>query len=225
MWVVCGYYIGKVYEEHAEQLKESLRVLNLSFDIQEISQQGNWYRNTQYKPTFLKMMLEKYAPDVNLVYVDVDAIFCRYPDYFDKLDKEPDVNIAVHLLDHGKRGRNNHPPEMLSGTIFLKNTETTERIVDEWIQECKQGNRLWDQRALAQVLRKYKYYLLPEEYTTIFDYMADVKNPVIKHFQASREERRKIVGVEIPRRDRKLISKPRIAIQNGQIRVKRMNPR
>ena len=226
MWIVCGYYTGDVYKVYAQKLIESLRALDISYDIIEIPQQGDWYKNTQYKPTFLKMMLKKH-PETNLIYVDTDAIFCRHPDYFDKLDKELEVNIAVHLLNHSKRRRKNHPAEMLSGTIYLKNTEKTRQIVDEWIVICEKGGTLWDQRALAEVLRNHRYHLLPEEYTTIFDYMSDVKDPVIKHFQASREERRKMEAkANTPLRQRSASnSTPRRVVQNGRVLIKRMNPR
>jgi len=225
MWIVCGYHTGKVYAEHAERLKESLRTLDLPFDVVAIESAGDWYKNTQYKPTFLKMMLKKHS-GTNLVYCDVDAIFCRPPDYFDTLDKTDKIDIAVHILDHSKRRRGNHVPEMLSGTIFLKNTKTTNQIIDEWILRCSAGGNLWDQRALAQILKnpKYRYAELPEEYTTIFDYMSDVKNPVIKHFQASREERRKKKGRKkgilalAPKR------KTRTTTQNNGIHIKRMRP-
>jgi len=156
-------------------------------------------------------MLEKHHPN-SVVYVDVDAIFCRHPKYFDKLDSTPEVNIAVHVLDHSKYRRKNHPPEMLSGTIFLKNTEITKQIVDEWILECRKDPKLWDQRALANVLRRYKYHLLPEEYTMIFDYMSSVKNPVIKHFQASREARRKVST-----KKKQIVVLPRRVVKNGNV--------
>lgn len=224
MWLVCGYYTGKVYETHAQKLKESLISLNLPHDIVAVDEQGDWYKNTQYKPTFLKQMLEKHYPN-SIVYLDADAIVCRHPSYFDKLDREPDVNIAVHMLDHSKRRRKNHAAEMLSGTIFLKNSKTTHCIIDDWIKICSRGGRLWDQHALAQVLKKYKFHLLPEEYTTIFDYMSDVKNPVIKHFQASREERRKMREGSAPQLGGKLASQSRTVVQNGQVKIKRMSPR
>lgn len=192
MWIICAFFTkNTAYEEHTKKFVESLEQFNLSYDITSVDSKGSWYSNTQYKPTFLKQMLKKHHPN-SIIYVDVDAIFCRYPEYFSKLDNTPEVNIAIHMLDHSKYRRKTLAPEMLSGTIFLKNTMTTKQIVDEWIQECKKDAKLWDQRALATVLRKYKYHLLPEEYCTIFDYMSSVKNPVVKHFQASRENRRRI---------------------------------
>lgn len=192
MWIICAYYTKNTpYEEHSKGFVESLKRFNLSYDITSMDSKGDWYVNMQYKPMFLKQMLEKHYPN-SVVYVDVDATLCRYPEYFDKLDNIPEVDIAVHLLDHSKRKLKHRPPEMLSGTIFLKNTATTKQIVEKWIQECKKGPRIWDQRALATVLKEYAYHVLPEEYAVIFDYMADVKNPVIKHFQASREERKQM---------------------------------
>lgn len=190
MWVVCAYYTPDVlYTNYAKELQKSLNSLSIPHDVVSIENQGDWFRSTQYKPTFLKQMLKKYFPD-SVIYVDVDAIFCQYPIFFDTLDVNPNVNIAVHVLDHSQYKRKNHPPELLSGTVFLKNTVRTNQIIDQWIEECKKDPKLWDQRALATVLKNYKYYLLPKEYCMIFDYMVSVENPVIKHFQASRESRR-----------------------------------
>lgn len=204
MWKVCAFFTtNTAYESHSKKFIESVEQFSLPYDVVPIENKGSWYANTQYKPTFLKKMLEKHFPE-SVVYVDIDAIFCRYPGYFDKLEATPEVNIAVHVLDHSKYRRKNHPPEMLSGTIFLKNTIITNEVVNKWILECKKDPKLWDQQALATVLKKHKYHLLPEEYCTIFDYMSSVKNPAIKHFQASRESRRgnveKKQSVVLPRR-------------------------
>ena len=191
-WIVCAYYTeNTIYKKHAKKLIESMHQFNLPYDVFGVPNKGSWYANMQYKPVFLSQMLEKHP--YSIVYVDVDAIFCRYPEYFNKLDAIPEVNIGVHILDHSRYKRKTRPPELLSGTIFLKNTTTTKQIVEEWIRECRKNPHLWDQRALASVLERYKYHLLPEEYTVIFDYMSSVKNPVIKHFQASRQNRRRVI--------------------------------
>lgn len=193
MWIVTAYYTPK-YQKHANRLVESLERFNIPNDVCLVNDLGDWYKNTQFKPVFLQQMLEKHAPK-SIVYVDVDAEFLSYPSYFDELDLL-DVNIAVHVLDHSKYRRKQAPPEMLSGTIFLKNNGKVRVILQEWITECTRDPRLWDQRALATVLKNHEYSLLPESYTVIFDYMSSVKNPVIKHYQASREFRNK----EIPKR-------------------------
>lgn len=220
MWKICAFYSKNTqYEKHSKNLIESLNKFNLSYDVVPIVNQGNWYANMQYKPTFLKSMLKKY-PQHSIVYVDVDAIICRYPKYFDKLDQESNVNIAVHILDHTKFRRKHCAPEMLSGTIFLKNTSETNQIVDEWIAECKTNPKLWDQRALATVLKRHKYHLLPAEYCMIFDYMASIENPVVKHFQASRESRRQEQKREVQNHNRPI---PRTILNNGVVHIRRIS--
>lgn len=219
MWIICAYFTkNTTYENHSKNFIASLKRFDLPYDITSISDKGDWYANMQHKPTFLKQMLEKHHPN-SVVYVDVDATFCQHPSYFNKLDQEQDVNIAVHLLDHSKYRRKTLSPELLSGTIFLKNTIKTKQIVNEWIQECKKNPKMWDQRALAVVLKKYKYHLLPEEYVVIFDYMSTVKNPVIKHFQASREARRNGRKVIVRQRNS---SVPRRITRNGILRTRRV---
>lgn len=195
MWIIVAYYTKNTYyEEYVEKLRLSLKKLSLPYDLVGIENKGDWYANMQYKPVFLSKALQRHHPK-SIIYVDCDAVFCRYPALFDKLDGLPNVNVAVHLLDHSKYRRKQHLPELLSGTIFLKNTDTTKKIVNEWISECKKNSKLWDQIALANILKRYRYHLLPEEYCVIFDYMGSVKDPVIKHFQASREARQREVVV------------------------------
>jgi len=216
-FIVCSYFTkDKVYPKHARNLIESLEKFGITHDVVCIDSLGSWQKNTHYKPTFALEMLEKHYP-LSIVVVDADAIFCRYPEYFNKLDNCPEVNIAVHVLDHSKYKRNHLVPELLSGTIFLKNTAKTKQIIDSWIQECKKDPKIWDQRALDVVLKKCKYHLLPEQYCTIFDYMSSVENPVIKHFQASRENRR---GVTTKRK--RNVSTPRRVIKNGTVRIRRI---
>jgi len=154
-FIVCSYFTkDEIYPKYARNLVESLEIFGITHDVVCIDSIGSWQENTQYKPTFALRMLEKHYPQ-SIIVVDADAVFCRHPDYFDKLDSAPEVNIAVHVLDHSKYRRKTLAPEMLSGTIFLKNTEITKQIVDKWIQECKKDPKLWDQRALANVLKRY----------------------------------------------------------------------
>ena len=185
-WVVVAYYtVGTPYEQEARRLIPSLQRFNIPYQVSPVSSQGNWYQNTQWKPTFLKQMLQQFAGK-SIIYVDVDAEFLQYPSLFDELDQRPDIHVAVHMLDHAKRGRPQAGFEMLSGTVYLKNDGVTAQIVDNWIQRCSVGGQLWDQVALKEAIGSSPFYILPEEYCTIFDYMSDVQQPVIRHYQASR---------------------------------------
>jgi len=189
VWLVCSYYTPD-YQKYTTRLTESMRKFGIPNDVQLVNDLGSWDKNTQYKPVFLQQMLSKHKPH-SIAYVDIDAEFLCFPTLFNELDNSSDVNIAVHFLDHSKYQRKNHPPELLSGTIFLKNTEEVCIILNEWTQEIERDPAVWDQRALDRVLKKHKYSFLLEEYVVIHDYMSNVKNPVIVHHQASREFRNK----------------------------------
>jgi len=204
-WVVCAYFTrGNHYEKVVKDLIESMKKFELPYDVTPITGTLSWDQATHYKPKFLLNMLKKHHPH-NIIYVDADAIFCRYPKYFDKLDAGGN-DVAVHILDHTQFRRKHCAPEMLSGTIYLRNTPTTEKILAEWIAVCATDPKLWDQRALAKVLANYPYDKLPAEYVCIFDYMASVKDPVIKHFQASRVARRKKKKSKSPKKQARVIS-------------------
>jgi len=216
-FVVVAYFTKNTsYETYVQKLIQSLNVFRLPYEITPIEDKGGWHPNMQHKPTFILEMLEKY-PNRSVVYVDADAVFFRYPEYFNYLDTQVTDEVAVHVLDHTKYARKHQPPELLSGTIYFRNTQKSSIIVREWIAECKKDPMLWDQRALATVLKRYPFHNLPEEYTTIFDYMKSVKNPVIKHYQASRETKNK-------RSPRKKVSKsePRVVVNNGVVTISRV---
>jgi len=218
-WLVVGYYTeGTRYVNHAQKLIQSLEDLNLSYEVAAVKNLGSWDANTHYKPIFLKEMVKKHYGS-SLVYVDVDAVFLKYPTLFDKLDADKNVKIAVHILDHQKYRRKGAGKELLSGTIFLRACDEVSIIIDEWIAVCKSNLKLWDQVALGRVLRgkNRAFHVLPPEYCMIFDYMTDVKEPVIKHFQASREERRRA------QLQKKLENQPRRVVENGVIKIRRTN--
>lgn len=203
MWKVVAYYtMDAIYSKHAENFKKSLDKLGIPYDVTPITDFGDWFKGMQYKPTFLKEMLQKHS-DCSIVYVDIDATFCQYPTFFDVLDNQ-NIVIAAHILDHSKYRRKHQKPELLSGTLFLKNTARTMSLIDDWVLECGKDSKLWDQRALANVIKENDLTLLPEEYCMIFDYMEDIERPVIMHFQASRAARnqnqpkKKVVRVKGP---------------------------
>lgn len=186
-FIVVGYYtIDTSYEDLAQIFAKSMTVLDIPFYIEEVENLGTWHKNTAYKPTFIKRMMDKFS-NCNIVYNDVDAEFKRYPELFRDLD----CNIAVHNFDR-RHYRNiiQESYEILSGTIFLKNCKEVKQLIIKWEAECKRRPLTWDQKSLEKILRG-NFFNLPEEYCVIFDIMSHVKNKVIVHYQASRELRKK----------------------------------
>jgi len=185
-FIVVSYFTKNTfYEEHAKTLVDSLNQYNLFYYVESIESLGDWYKNVNYKPTFIKRMMNKF-PKINIVYVDCDAVFFGYP----KLFKEIKDNIAVHLFDQSHFNKRYKGFEVLSGTIFLRNNEETYSLIERWETQCKRKPAQWDQKSLEQVLGD-NFYHLPENYCKIHGARYGVnKNLVIVHYQASRKVRK-----------------------------------
>ena len=183
-FIVVGYYSAStIYEDKAEHLRKSLEKCNIPYHLQRIEDRGGWYANTCYKPTFLLEMLETF-PEQNIIYVDVDAEFLSFPDLFHSFEGD----IGVYLFDRSCYSKSAHGFEVLSGTIFLRNNPKVYEIVQKWELECINSPHTWDQKSLQKVLGD-NYTKLPGEYCKIFDRMEWITEPVIIHYQASREVR------------------------------------
>jgi len=183
-YVVVAYYTTKTfYAELSEKLLKTLKQFSILHDVVGIENRGSWIKNTAYKPTFIKSMLLKHHSK-NIVYVDCDAEFLKYPELFDTFGG----NVGVYVFDRSCYRKSKQGTEVLSGTIFFKNCLKTLSIVERWI-DCQRANpKMWDQRTLEKVLNG-DFELLPGEYCKIFDRMPDIVDPVIVHYQASRRVR------------------------------------
>jgi hypothetical protein len=188
-FLVIAYYTpGNQYETLSENLKESCNNLQIPLFLKPIQDLGSWERNTHYKANFIYECLNSYTQ--NLVYVDVDAVFRKYPDIFDSLD----CDIA-YRTENFKWRKN----EALSGTIFLKNNESVKALIKNWISinnaipAIRRVPSTWEQANMQKAVQAnpfIKYHNLPPEYTYIFDHtrrMYPDIEPIIEHFQASRK--------------------------------------
>ena len=146
--VVSYYTIGTFYMQYAQRLVASLKRYKILHHVTGVPNLRDWYKNTGYKPTFLAGCLKAFL-DVDIVWVDCDAEFRSYPILFDTLDGD----IAVHRFER-KLYQPHSPcmPEVLSGTVYLRNNEKVRGIVDEWVEECAKHPHVWDQKSLAKVL-------------------------------------------------------------------------
>ena len=137
-------------------------------------------------------MMVKHHPK-SIVYVDCDAVFLMYPALFDILD----CDVAAFEFDRTfYYGKKHNGKELLSGTLFFKNTDQVRGLISRWEDRCKERPGDWDQRSLQYVIKE-DFFRLPAEYCTIIDTMKEIKSPVILHYQASRKVR-KNGGVPIP---------------------------
>lgn len=179
--VVAFYTKDTPYEGEIQNLITSMKKYKIPYIIKAIESRGNWVLNAGAKPELLMDILHEVDHDI--VYVDADAVFMKYPVYFDKCK----ADIALH-----RRGGK----EVLSGTIFIKNNAEAMRVISAWVGRQREKPYLWDQKTLSEVLKEYrgrfKFEDLPAEYTKIFDKMKEIKDPVIVHNQASRRFKKHI---------------------------------
>jgi len=185
-FLVVGYYTkNSIYEDAAEILIKSMLKYKIPYYVEGIEDKGDWWKNTQFKPTFLIRMLKAF-PDKNIVYVDCDAEFLKYPELFDTFEGD----IGAYLFDRSCYTKSAGGYEVLSGTLFFRNNDFVKKILDEWEHECLKHLHVWDQKSLERVL-KGRFKKLPGEYCKIFDRMDSVTDPVIIHYQASRKINKK----------------------------------
>jgi len=181
-WMIVSYYtIDTFYKQYASRLVASLKRYKILHHVTGVPNLKCWYKNTGYKPIFLADCLKAF-PDVDIVWVDCDAEFRSYPSLFDTLDGD----VAVHRFER-KLYQPHSPclPEVLSGTVYLRNNEKVRGIVDAWAEECARRPRVWDQKSLEKILHG-EFYQLPPEYCTIDGTMTmKIKKPIIVHFRAS----------------------------------------
>ena len=186
--IVSYYTRNTSYELEAKKLMESLEKLGLPYEVEVIDTLGSWQKNTHYKAIFIRRMMEKHDEDV--VFLDADCVVRRYPKLFDEINAyEYVADIAVHYFQ-GK--------QLASGTLYFANCPFVQALVDSWIEENKKNPNGFDQKNLQNVLERgwknLTVFHLPPEYCKIFDLMADVKDPVIEHFQASRRLKEEVNG-------------------------------
>lgn len=178
--VIAYHTPDEIYSAEAEKLIESLKALNLDYRLRRIKDQGSWGANTNFKPVFIHECLRFF--NMPVLYVDVDAVFRKYPDFIDSLN----CDFACHIRDGF---------ELLSGTLYFQPTERAFELINSWMRRVDNEPRIWEQIHLHNALRFYdlnhpgqeiNFVELPATYCQIFDIMRTAGDPVIEHFQASR---------------------------------------
>jgi hypothetical protein len=176
-FIVVGYYTDKYKGEALEFLRTCIEC-NVPVYCEHVPDKGGWDKNTRHKPTFIRECLDRF--DCNIVYVDVDARFQSYPFLFEILD----CDIAYFKGKVWQRGI----PEVLSGTIFVKNCSLCKTTFDNFIRHCSEPSCELEQTFLERsVVDGAKVEILPIEYCAVSDSpRIQDRKVVILHTQASR---------------------------------------
>lgn len=219
-WMVVSFYtINTGYEQEVENLKASLREFGIAHRISPCEPTGNWRTNLDYKSAVIRRAFDMF-PDRDIVFLDADAVVRSWPVLFDGLSKRREYDISACFYSY--RPESGDRDELLSGTLWFQNNETSRALVDRWhhigLQRPDIRHQMCLKRAIAELQaegREVRVFRHPFEYTCIFDYRRGRRgDPVIEHFQASRRFRH-----EVSRRPRiaqkTMITTSGIQIQNA----------
>ena len=136
---VAFFTFNTLYELEIKNLEKSLEKFGMKHHLLGIPDKGSWVWNCAHKPKFIRQMMHEY-PDYDILYVDADAVIQQEPVLFDDFQGD----IGVHYKDG---------IELLSGTIFFKNTGEVQTLVEQWINIQQNKQDVWDQRVLNEVNR------------------------------------------------------------------------
>ena len=198
--IVIGYYTtGSGYEREAERLAKSLDRVSMSYEIEAIPGPLSWYAATAQKPIFCRKMRKELHG--GLLYIDVDAFVHENCEaFFDEMG-ERGIDFAAHWFQGPSGGydRTKNADRMLSGTLFLGDTDGASRLIDAW---CGMNSHLQRHGCTQGGGQKNLWYLttcldlqterLPGRFCRVFDkafaYPED-EPVIIEHLIASRENR------------------------------------
>jgi hypothetical protein len=192
-WIAVTFYTeGTGYQAEVEKLARSCRTQDVPLAIYPVKNLGSWRLNLNAKSaTILQAMVGH--PGKDIAFIDADAVIRHRPALFDFLSTAQEWDLAVHYY---QASRLIPAGELLSGTIWIANSDAGRRIVKAWDDLARARPAARHQRCLQIVLEQdqaARIYRLPASYTRIFDArgMAGV-DPVIEHFQASRRFRNRL---------------------------------
>lgn len=213
--LVIGFYsIGTPYEQEARTFMASLDRVGMAHHITGFDDRGDWYGNTAAKAELIcEARRTMRGP---LLYIDVDAfVHADCTRYFERLAADG-VDLGVHYFAGPAKGRKRRDVcrcvvrgygkcdkehRLLSGTLFLGDTEGAQRLCDAWVEKNAalraQGiydgggqKNLW--RTTVEIGHTLKIERIPGRYCIVGDKLwAYPRNEpvIIEHTIASRENR------------------------------------
>jgi len=184
MQVIAFYTKDTSYKLEAEKWKESFK--SCQYKIYEVENKGSWELNCALKSKVLLSALREFNDSI--LYVDIDAVLKR------PLEAVENPNLpGFCFLESVKVASFNR--QLASGTIYLPQTTESFKLVLDWIEFQEKNPTMWDQISLQHIVEsnKYKYQILPDKWLGISK-IAEVKDCIIYHTQASRRLKKEING-------------------------------
>lgn len=154
--VVYISFYSDVYKAGADRLKEQLTALGIHHDIVHVKKKGwDWQRYVRYKPTFILERMKAHPEADAVVWVDSDAcVWAKSPAFW-----ETDAELGVFFAPIPTKG----VFELLSGTMYWRNTGKVRKAVQTWITAMKGASKTLkkpEQQILHAILPKLNLKLL-----------------------------------------------------------------
>lgn len=178
---VSFFTLDTGYELEVQNLLNSLIKHNLPYHVEGLKSLDNWVKNCAMKPAYIRKLMNIYQSHP-LVWLDADAVVNFEPTLF--------LNANIDTLNSIMCGY--LQPELLSGTIYIKNDDQAKRVITMWDTEQSKNNNIWDQKVLQKIQQKHTsaFSFLPFSYIKIYDNsrmtLKENETAVIVHNQASR---------------------------------------
>ena len=194
-FVIVSFFTSGFYEGIMnEYLLPSVQKYDLSYYIEEISDEGNWGSNTNCKPLFIQRMLEKFK-DTPIIWLDADSKICKNPGLFDRIPEEFDMGCHYLDVDRWYNRVTDGRKELLSGLLFFRRNNRVIAVVSNWARRVQVQPLIWEQKHLAEAVAKISVniFKFPLEYSYIYSLpngnvpFIKIADPVIIQYQASRQ--------------------------------------
>ncbi|MGI9410309.1 MAG: hypothetical protein ACR2OV_09575 [Hyphomicrobiaceae bacterium] len=181
-YVACAFYTPN-YVEQVTTLKRSLEAQGINHFFKRYQRRATWESTTRLKPVFVDYALKKF-PDKDVLYLDADAVVRRPLTFFD------DLKGDISMLFHRAKVRGKHRLQIAAGTVFVRNTEGGRRFAGLWKDAEQYCRPLTVDEEMVYMafddMAGISFAVLPPTYSKIFDQPGS--EPVIEHFQASRQQ-------------------------------------
>jgi hypothetical protein len=195
---ISAFTIGTMYDKvYNDFLLPGLIKWNLPYHVFEKPNLGNWAINSRQRPLYIKEAMKMF-PGENIVWIDTDAKILQYPELLFKIPETYDIGVNyLKWKEHYGRSDDKNKIEILDGTSYYKNSSSMLIFIDEWIQRSvKVGKN--HRHVLDEMIKEQKdknIFLIPRDYCYITTKpdgtqpTIPLKDPIIAHFQASRQAR------------------------------------
>lgn len=205
MKVIAFHTDNGSYTKEKNLFAASLKRVGMDYIIKAEEDRGDWYANTRLKPRFIQEMRE--ANEGPLLYIDVDAfVHENCAAYFERL-ATLGADFGAHWFRGPAKGHDRTRVRdegwwMLSGTLFIGDTDGARRLIDTWCylndvlfqQGVREGGGQKNLWYLTTCMEDLKIRRLPGRYCYVFDkwwaYPED-ESVIIEHTIASRDHRDK----------------------------------